>query len=185
MIDYATKIAQGRLTVAPRPDGKAISSVPVEYEEEIVQLYTSSAHSASRISRMMSEEYNFPVSQTAILGILRRRGMDTSKGAMGGYRDVACSCCGKKYAEYRSRVERHEDHYCTEVCQRIIWEGEGLHQLHARWYIEQLLKKPLPEEAVVHFIDDVFGHIKKSNMKVFLTHERHLKEHGIEEGEDG
>ena len=184
MIDYATRIENGKLDVGPRAKGKSIASVPVEYEEEIVRLYLDQAHSATRITKMMAEEYNFPISQTAVLGVLRRAGCDTGKGAMGGYREVACTCCGRVYAEYRSRVERHEEHYCTDVCQRIMWEERGLHQMHGRWYIEQLLKKPLPEEAVIHFVDDVFGHIKKSNMKVFLTHARHLREHGIYVGEE-
>ena len=58
-----------------------------------------------------------------------------------------------------------------------MFEVSPMHQLHARWYAEYLLKKPLPQDAVVHFVDDDFRNIKRSNIRVFTSHDRHVREH--------
>lgn len=57
----------------------------------------------------------------------------------------------------------------------------GLHQRMARGYVENIMGKPLPHGAVVHFIDDDWSRILRDNLKVFRTQAAHLREHGVAE----
>lgn len=172
-------VDQGTLPQAPRGKGYQVHQLPKEYEDIVVEYFVDKMMSTRMVAKALWKEYRLKVSYTPILRVLKERGIDTSRKGLGGFRDVVCDTCGRPKRVIRSIARNWSGHYCNWTCKRIDMEEHSLQQMHARWYVEQLLKKPLPRDAVVHFINDDFKDIRKENLRVFLSRERHLEEHGI------
>lgn len=171
---YAGGGRYGALPRGPRASSGQPGQLPEAYEEVILNLYNIDCLSTRKIAARLRKEYGLPLSKTTVGRALRRLGIDPGHR----YAEVVCDVCGKRYEVIRSKAAVFERHFCDWECKRIDMEEDSIHQLHARWYIEQLLKKPIPRDAVVHFINDDFKDIRRDNLKVFLTHRRHLEEHG-------
>lgn len=155
------------------------------YADPIRRFYVDHGLSVRKISSIMLRDYGVYIGHTTVVRILRDQGIDTSKSASGGLRDVVCPCCGTHHRAHRSRVHRarrKHSHYCDGVCWRVHLEERSKGQQAARRMVEDILGKLLPPEAVCHFVDGDSGNVTRHNIRVYTSTARHLEEHRRESG---
>ena len=156
------------------------------YADSIRRFYTESGYSLRKIESILLADYHIRIDKNSILRLLRHYNIDTSKST-GLRRQVTCHTCGRSKTITRSR---HRDakgrgtsshnpwqHYCDRTCWRVYLEEHCHTQLEARRLVETLMGKPLPPDAVAHFVDGDSSNVLKSNIKVYTSTARHLEEH--------
>jgi hypothetical protein len=158
------------------------------YESSIRRLYVDSGYSIRRIESILHSDYGIHINKNAIRDILLRLGVDTSRSS-GSRRSTICACCGSQTERVRSRY-RHSigrgatPHapwrtFCDWLCFSVWKEEHCAGQREARRVVESITPTPLPEDAVVHFIDGDTRNTHKRNIRVFTSTERHMREHRV------
>jgi hypothetical protein len=121
------------------------------------------------------------ISRQAVWKILRKQGVNTSKGPEGFTRvRYLCDFCGKPSEMTRARWRNTQKHYCSAACYYADLENPGYHpwrhgQRLARAIVSQYFH--LEDGNVVHHKDGDSRNNDRSNLAVFQSQSDHIKHH--------
>ena len=143
--------------------------------QAVVVLYTVQHLSCAQIAPVAG------ISKQEVWKILKKQGVNTSKGEGGATRvKYECDFCGKSSEITRARWRNSTKHFCNESCYFASIEDPGYHpwrqgQRLARAIVSQYFT--LQEGNVIHHKDGDSRNNDRSNLAVYRSQSDHMNHH--------
>jgi len=132
-----------------------------------------------QLTPMIELAATYGVTRQAIYKIIRKAGIDTSKGQL----TVTCSSCGKTFPRTKARVRRQLHHFCSKTCYFAFLEaGNGfpyIQNRHGQRIARSVVSEhfALQEGHIVHHENRNTLDNRLENLKVFAGNGDHVRHH--------
>lgn len=152
--------------------------ITVKQELEIVRAYEIDLARCSELA----EKYG--ITRAGIHRLLKRNGVDATKGGVNCRHDVTCKHCGGTFNVNRARLRSAKNLYCSKKCWLAHLDNikigklsrAGLYQAR-KALLNAGVWAHLAPKVVVHHVDGNDNNNAISNLEIYATQGDHLRMH--------